>query len=254
LEINKKMKSHLKKYIVSDNSTIKDVLEAIDENKERFSLVVQNEKLLGTLSDGDIRRLILSGSILNDKVEFSRDFVSIDTSDNFNTVCEKFRKFNIDFLPILKLGKLYNFLTKKQFHAMLLEGIQYTPDLNFFQFDSIKLEHEIYNRPWGFYKSTWLSSHAQAKIITIFPDSEISLQKHFKREEHWVIIKGKGIVDIDSKRIEVASGEYVCIPIECKHRITNTSLKKNLIISEVQLGSYFGEDDIVRYEDKYKRS
>jgi len=252
--MNKKMKDHFKQYIVPDNSTIKDVLEVIDKNKERFVLVVQNDKLLGTLTDGDIRRLVLSGLILNDKVKFSRDFVSIDASDSFNIVCEKFIKFNIDFLPVLKLGKFYNFLTKKQFHAMLLEGVQYASDLNFFQFDSVKLEHEIYNRPWGFYKSTWLSSHAQAKIITIFPESEISLQKHFKREEHWVIIKGKGIVDIDSKRIEVASGEYVCIPIECKHRITNTSLKKNLIISEVQLGSYFGEDDIVRYEDKYKRS
>jgi len=248
------VKNYFEKYIVSDISTIKDVLGVIDRNKGRFCLVFHNDKLVGTLSDGDLRRLLLKGSTLNDKVEFSRDFISIDVRDSFNIVCEKFIKFDIDFLPILKLGKFYNFLTKKQFHAMLLEGVQYKPDLNFFQFDSIKLEHEIYNRPWGFYKSTWLSSSAQAKIITIFPESEISLQKHSKREEHWVIIKGKGILDLNNKRTEVLSGEYIYIPMECKHRIINSSLNENLIVSEIQLGSYFGEDDIVRYEDKYERS
>ena len=248
------MKSHFEKYIVSESSTIKDVLGVIDRNTEGFCLVVQNNKLVATLSDGDVRRLVLSGLTLNDKIEFSRDFISIDISDNFDTVCEKFRKPKINFLPVLKLGKFYNFLTKAQFHVMLLEGIEYAPDLNFFQFNSKKLEYEIYNRPWGFYKSTWLSSIAQAKILTIFPDSEISLQKHFKREEHWVVIKGKGILDLDNKRVEVASGEYVYIPMECKHRIINTSLNENMIISEVQLGNYFGEDDIVRYDDKYERS
>jgi len=93
--MNKKMKDHFKQYIVPDNSTIKDVLEVIDKNKERFVLVVQNDKLLGTLTDGDIRRLVLSGLILNDKVKFSRDFVSIDASDSFNIVCEKFIKFRV---------------------------------------------------------------------------------------------------------------------------------------------------------------
>ena len=221
------MKRNFEKYIVSESSTIKDVLGVIDRNTEGFCLVVQNNKLVATLSDGDVRRLVL---------------------------CKKFRKPKISFLPVLKLGKFYNFLTKAQFHVMLLEGIEYAPDLNFFQFNSKKLEYEIYNRPWGFYKSTWLSSIAQAKILTIFPESEISLQKHFKREEHWVVIKGKGILNLDNKRVEVASGEYVYIPMECKHRIINTSLNENMIISEVQLGNYFGEDDIVRYEDKYDRS
>lgn len=242
------------KYIVSESSTIKDVLGAIDRNTEGFCFVVQNDKLVATLSDGDVRRLVLSGLTLNDKIEFNRDFISIDASDNFDLVCEKFRKSKIDYLPVLKLGNFYNFLTKAQFHVMLLEGVEYSPELDFSKFNSQKLEHEIYNRPWGFYKSTWLSSIAQAKILTIFPESEISLQKHFKREEHWIVIKGKGILDLNNKRAEVKSGEYVHIPKKIKHRIINTSLHENMIISEVQLGNYFGEDDIVRYEDKYHRS
>ena len=248
------MKNYFEKYIVQYNSTIKEVLSVVDRNHGGFCLVFQNDKLVGTLSDGDLRRLLLSGLTLDDKIKFIRDFIFIDARDAFSAVCEKFIKFDIEYLPIMKLGKFHNLLRKKQFHSMLLEGIQYNSDLNFSQFDSIKLEHEIYNRPWGFYKSTWLSSSGQAKIITIFPESEISLQKHFKREEHWVIIKGEGILDLDDKRTEVSPGEYIYIPIDCKHRMINSSLNENLIISEIQLGSYFGEDDIVRYEDKYERS
>ena len=248
------MKNYLEKFIIRGSSTIKDVLAVIDRNHGRFCLIVDDDKLVGTITDGDLRRLLLSGLTLNHKVEFNKDFISIDESDSFNIVCEKFIKFDIDYLPIINQGKLYNLLTKKQFHVMLLEGVQYEPELNFSQFDSLKLEHEIYNRPWGFYKSTWLNSSGQAKIITVFPESEISLQKHFKREEHWVIIKGKGLLDLDSKRSEVCPGDYIYIPIDCKHRIINSSVNENLIISEIQLGSYFGEDDIVRYEDKYERS
>lgn len=205
------------------------------------------------MTDGDIRRLILSGKDLNSPIVYSNSFIFSDYKDDFQTICEKFRNYRIDFLPILKSDEIHNILTKHQFHSMLLEDINYNPDMNFSVFDDITLEHEIYNRPWGFYKSVWLSSHAQAKIITVFPESEISLQKHYHREEHWVVVKGEGRVVCGVKDYIVSPGEYVYIPKECKHRIANNSLKNNLILSEVQLGTYFGEDDIIRYSDKYGR-
>ena len=172
----------------------------------------------------------------------------------FQVICELFKNNHIDFLPILKNEKLFNIITKHQFHAMLLEGINYSSNMDFFVFDHITIEHEIFNRPWGFYKSVWLSSHAQAKIITIFPESEISLQKHFHREEHWVVVKGLGNVICGEKNYNVVPGEYIYIPKKYKHKIINNSLVDNLILSEVQLGEYFGEDDIVRYGDKYGRN
>ena len=134
---------------------------------------------------------------------------------------------------------------------MLLEGVPFSTGINYESFDENKLDYEIYNRPWGFYKSVLLTPHAQVKIITIFPSSEISLQKHRYREEHWVVIKGSGEVICGKKEYSVGPASYVYIKKECKHKITNTSLKENLLISEVQLGKYFGEDDIVRYSDKY---
>ncbi len=81
----------------------------------------------------------------------------------------------------------------------------------------------------------------------------ISLQKHTKREEHWVVVYGKGNIILEDSTIKAYTGKYVFIPKGCKHRIINTSANQNLIFCEVQLGNYFGEDDIIRYEDKYNR-
>jgi len=141
---------------------------------------------------------------------------------------------------------------KKQFHIFLLENIKFDLTYDFSKFDNHTLEHEIYNRPWGFYKSTILTSHAQGKVITVFPKSELSLQEHKKREEHWVIIKGHGTVVLGESLIDVYPGKYIYIPKGCKHQIINDS-DENIVFSEVQLGEYFGEDDIIRYSDKYGR-
>ena len=154
---------------------------------------------------------------------------------------------------VVMSGKLFNIVTKAQFHLMLLEDIEYSADINYSDFDHGKLEHEVYNKPWGFYKSVLLSSHAQAKVITLFPDSEISLQEHMHREEHWVVIKGVGKVVCSNDLFDIKAGGYIKIPKRMKHKIINTSVKDNLVFSEVQLGEYFGEDDIIRFEDMYGR-
>lgn len=104
----------------------------------------------------------------------------------------------------------------------------------------------------GFYKSTILTSHAPNKILIIAPEAHLSLQEHKKREEHWIFIKGKGKVILGELSIDVYLGKYIFIPKDCRHQIINNS-KENIILSEVQLGEYFDEDDIIRYKDKYGR-
>ncbi|OEF97736.1 hypothetical protein BHF68_14050 [Desulfuribacillus alkaliarsenatis] len=119
--------------------------------------------------------------------------------------------------------------------------------------DEEMIEHEIYDKPWGFFKTTFLNPYSRAKIIKINPLGELSLQEHSRREEHWVIIKGTGELIIgDSKKV-MQAGDYIFIPKQCKHKITNISSTEPLMISEIQLGEYFGEDDIIRYDDKYGR-
>lgn len=98
-----------------------------------------------------------------------------------------------------------------------------------------------------------MNEYFQSKIISVNPKSQLSLQSHDHREEHWIVAHGKGTVQLDNSIVDVRCGSSIYIPRGCKHRLTNTDEKGNLIITEVQIGDYFGEDDIHRYEDNYGR-
>lgn len=113
-------------------------------------------------------------------------------------------------------------------------------------------DHVFEHRPWGKYEILRDENHFKSKVIQVLPHEQISYQSHAKREEHWLVTKGLGEVILDDKVIPVTAGTYIKIPLGAKHRIRNTS---NQIVEfvEVQLGSYFGEDDIVRYQDDYQR-
>lgn len=242
--------------IIDTRESILNAIEKLQKNKKRFLICVNNEEVVeGVITDGDVRRGFLEGCTLKDSVQsiLNKDFEYLLTTSKFDYICEKFKSEKIDFLPIVDHNlKLKNVITKKQFHIMLLENIDLDLSRDFTNLDHYTLEHEIYNRPWGFYKSTILTVHAQSKIITVFPQNALSLQEHKRREEHWVIIKGRGKVILGESVIDVYPGKYIYIPKGCKHQLINDS-NENVIFSEVQLGEYFGEDDIIRYSDKYGR-
>lgn len=244
-------------YYIKDTSTMKDVLLKLQENKKRFLICINiDNKVVGVLTDGDIRRALLKGYMIDAKVNtiYNPHFEYITSDSSFDEICTKFKSERIDILPIVDTHmKLINIITKKQFHIFLLENQNFNLKYDFTKFDNITLEHQIYNKPWGYYKSTILTSHAQAKVIVLFSKEELSLQEHKKREEHWVIIKGTGKVILGESIIDVYPGKYVYIPKGCKHQIINNS-DENIIFSEVQLGEYFGEDDIIRHADKYNRT
>lgn len=124
---------------------------------------------------------------------------------------------------------------------------------DFQSLDTSVVDHEIFQRPWGFYKTTVLNDYYQGKVISVRPGGQLSLQSHNHREEHWIVVHGKGTVQLDDSILSVSCGSSVFIPKGCKHRLTNTDEKENLIITEVQIGDYLGEDDIIRYEDVYGR-
>ena len=87
----------------------------------------------------------------------------------------------------------------------------------------------------------------------VAPGQKLSLQFHHKRAEHWVVTKGKAIVQIGDEEFETGPGDYRYIPLGEKHRLMNIG-EINLELIEVQLGDYLGEDDIVRIEDSYGRA
>jgi len=245
---------NLENFIVKKNYKNIDALKIIDRNKKCFLVVLdENKKVIGVLTEGDIRRQLISGVSLQEEISFKKEFISIKQTESFLNLFKYFRYEKINFIPILtKDGKLKNIISKKQFHLMLLKDMEY--DLNNVSIlDEKELDYEVFDRPWGFYKSTLLANHVQSKIITIFPNEELSLQKHKRREEHWIIIKGEGQIILEDSILSIEQGRYIYIPKGCKHKIINSSKKENLIFAEVQLGDYFGEDDIIRYEDKYGR-
>lgn len=112
--------------------------------------------------------------------------------------------------------------------------------------------HREIHRPWGKYLSIDMGSRYQVKRITVKPGGVLSLQKHYHRAEHWVVVRGTAEVTRDHETLVVHETESVYLPIGCVHRMANPG-KIPLELIEVQVGSYLGEDDIVRYEDVYKR-
>ena len=178
----------------------------------------------------------------------------ISTDDGFEKVIDLFKNQSIKFLPIVDNdGKLINLITKNQMHALLLQDIQADLEFDFSTLDTGVVDHEIFQRPWGYYKTTVLNDYFQAKIISVKPGAQLSLQSHDHREEHWIVVHGTGTVQLDNSVLSVSCGSTIFIPLGCKHRLTNTDEKESLIITEVQIGDYFGEDDIIRYEDVYGR-
>ncbi len=113
--------------------------------------------------------------------------------------------------------------------------------------------HNRTYRPWGFYESLIQGDRFQVKRIVVWPGQKLSLQKHFHRAEHWVVVAGCATVTRDAETLMVHENESVYLPLGCIHRMENPG-KIPLTIIEVQSGPYLGEDDIIRFEDTYGRN
>jgi mannose-1-phosphate guanylyltransferase/mannose-6-phosphate isomerase len=113
--------------------------------------------------------------------------------------------------------------------------------------------HTTTHRPWGYYRSVDAGHRFQVKRIMVKPGAKLSLQKHFHRAEHWVVVQGTALVQRGEERMLVRENESVHIPIGTEHRLENPG-KLPLHLIEVQSGPYLGEDDIVRIADTYGRT
>tara|TARA_A100001011_G_scaffold399513_1_gene508523 strand:+ start:6795 stop:7145 length:351 start_codon:yes stop_codon:yes gene_type:complete len=107
-------------------------------------------------------------------------------------------------------------------------------------------------RPWGMYYVIHNELNYKLKRIEVNPGHRLSYQFHENRSESWTVIEGSGTLTLEGKNIDLNQGDSITIPIKAKHRMTNKGIQK-LVFIEVQTGSYFGEDDIIRIEDDYNR-
>jgi mannose-6-phosphate isomerase-like protein (cupin superfamily) len=114
------------------------------------------------------------------------------------------------------------------------------------------LEDRENYRPWGHYENLLEGNDYKIKELVVNPGERLSLQKHQRRAEHWTVVSGDALVTIGEKEIPLKPGQSVDIAKNTVHRITNPG-ETPLVIVEVQMGDYFGEDDIIRLQDDYDR-
>jgi len=113
------------------------------------------------------------------------------------------------------------------------------------------LHRKVY-RPWGSYENIEVGERFQVKLIVVNPNASLSLQLHYHRSEHWIVVNGTALVTCDDEQFILSENQSTYIPLGKKHRLENPG-RLPLEIIEIQSGSYLGEDDIVRYEDVYGR-
>lgn len=111
----------------------------------------------------------------------------------------------------------------------------------------------IDHRPWGWFESLVIGNRFQVKRIVVHPGASLSLQSHHHRSEHWIVVQGTAKVTVDEEVTLVSENQSVYIPLGAVHRMENPG-KVDMVLIEVQTGSYLGEDDIIRYEDVYARN
>ncbi len=141
-------------------------------------------------------------------------------------------------------------------NAVLISNNKYSEEIKAV-YNKLKNEKDINEpsleyRPWGYYKNILITDLYKAKLLSINPHSQISLQYHYKRAEHWVVTKGIASITIGDTLHTLERDQSIYVPKREIHRIHNKT-NDLLEIIEVQIGDYLGEDDIVRLEDKYNR-
>jgi mannose-1-phosphate guanylyltransferase/mannose-1-phosphate guanylyltransferase/mannose-6-phosphate isomerase len=115
------------------------------------------------------------------------------------------------------------------------------------------VQFPVDHRPWGFFETLILSDRFQVKRIHVHPGAALSLQSHYHRSEHWIVVQGTAKVTVDGEVRLLTENQSVYIPLGAVHRMENPG-RVPMVLIEVQTGSYLGEDDIIRYEDVYART
>lgn len=115
------------------------------------------------------------------------------------------------------------------------------------------VQFPVDHRPWGFFETLILSDRFQVKRIHVHPGAKLSLQSHYHRSEHWIVVQGTAKVTVGDEVRLLTENQSVYIPLGAVHRMENPG-RVPMVLIEVQTGSYLGEDDILRYEDLYART
>ncbi len=148
--------------------------------------------------------------------------------------------FIIDTQDALLVGKKSSSQKVKQIYEAIKEN------------ESLSKNHLSTHRPWGSFTILEDEKGYKIKRIEVKPGKRLSLQKHFHRNEHWIVLSGTAKVEIEGKETLVRPNESIYIKMGQAHRLSNEG-KIPIVLIEAQVGEYTGEDDIIRLEDDFKR-
>ena len=174
--------------------------------------------------------------------------ISIDSKNNLIIGNERLiTTIGVDNLIIIDTGDALLVIPKGQ-SQRVKEAVEELKKRN----TNLQNIHLTAHRPWGNYTILEDNEKYKIKRIIVKPGKELSLQKHYHRSEHWIVVSGTALVQVGEKKETVRQNESIYIPMTEVHRLTNNGLI-DLVLIEAQVGEYLGEDDIVRLEDNYGR-
>ncbi len=232
-------------------------LAALDETPEGFRILVDSHgRLEGILDARRLHAALLELHDLNAPLARANipfpSFLRTDSpvQDAVRTLMES----DDTAVPVCDPdGRVINAVPREAFQQWLEEDLPWDPRMDFMALRREARPQDAVFRPWGFYRVLARNEFSQTKILALDPGQEISLQKHFLREEYWTVVRGEGVFRLGGEVFPVSRGFTARIPREALHWIRNTSTGDRLVIMEVQTGDAFREDDIVRIADRYQR-
>jgi mannose-1-phosphate guanylyltransferase/mannose-6-phosphate isomerase len=183
----------------------------------------------------------------NSLINFSNEYIGHKSNSNYVNTKKQVVMSNVNNISLVETED-----------CILVSDLKLSQDIkNLYELVKTQKNNLINNeykdfRPWGFYEVIQDTPTFKLKKITVYPGKKLSLQSHNKRFEHWTCLEGNGMAQINDDFINLSLNKSVFIKIGDKHRLINNGTE-NLVIIELQTGNYFGEDDIIRYEDDYGR-
>ena len=255
--------SEMKKYAPS---IVKDVTAAIEGSANEPNLLKISPNFMDKIEDISIDYALMQKSLnikmvpldagwsdmgsfdeLSKKIKNEGESLQIGASENF--ILTKKPTALVDVQNLLVVDTKDALLIAKKGSSQKVKEV-YKHFSN--SLPEICETHTSVYRPWGSYEVLGEGSGYKMKKIVVKPGKRLSLQKHFKRNEHWVVVEGEALVTIDDSEMQIKRNESIYIKSGQIHRLENTA-NSDLIVIEVQTGEYLGEDDIVRISDDYDR-
>ena len=255
--------SEMKKYAPS---IVKDVTAAIEGSADEPNLLEISPNFMDKIEDISIDYALMQKSLnikmvpldagwsdmgsfdeLSKKIKNEGESLQIGASENF--ILTKKPTALVDVQNLLVVDTKDALLIAKKGSSQKVKEV-YKHFSN--SLPEICETHTSVYRPWGSYEVLGEGSGYKMKKIVVKPGKRLSLQKHFKRNEHWVVVEGEALVTIDGNEAPLKQNESIYIKSGQIHRLENTA-NSDLIVIEVQTGEYLGEDDIVRISDDYDR-